>query len=144
MRAIFIEAAEQRITELDFGEGVRKRELYKVIQEKLGVRCFTVINIDDGDTLYIDDEGLLKDPEFFFTFGSYPQPLAGNGLILGVDEEGDDTDATLPLDKAVAAITFLRGKVAGFTSAEGWAQHPTLGNLFVYQSKAVIVPREGV
>ena len=47
----------------------------------------------DENVLYVDEEGLLKNPEHFFRFSLRPdQPLAGNGLIVGrevLDEEGE-------------------------------------------------------
>jgi len=92
MKAIFINAEEQKIEKIDFDGDYRK------IQDKIGCRCFTCVYLDTGnDAIFIDDEGLLTldaNSKFFFMKGrNYAQPFAGNGLILGADEEGESTDA---------------------------------------------------
>jgi hypothetical protein len=43
-----------------------------------------------GDVLYVDDEGLLKKQENYFMIEGQPQPLAGDGIIVGPDV--DDVD----------------------------------------------------
>ena len=43
-----------------------------------------------GDLICVDGNGLLKGPVYqFFGVKGYPQPLAGRGLVLGTDDEGD-------------------------------------------------------
>jgi hypothetical protein len=61
----------------------------------------------NNDTLYCDDEGLLKNPENFFLLDSYQQPIAGNGLILGCDDEGDSVDVSMSLDELSNKVTFM-------------------------------------
>lgn len=47
-----------------------------------------------GDTLYVDEEGMIKNPKFFFFLRERTdQPFAGNGLLIG-DE--DNPSMTLP------------------------------------------------
>lgn len=84
------------------------REIYKHLDGRLGeigrawphyVDCFDIVRLDHGDGIYVDDEGLLKDgPQAFFTVGGYG-PLAGRGLVLGSDYEGNSTDAKTTLRK---------------------------------------------
>lgn len=45
------------------------------------------------DTVFVDDEGLLKDPQHFFFIEGGHSPFAGNGVVVGVDEEGGTIDA---------------------------------------------------
>ena len=50
---------------------------------------------ENGDTLYVDEEGLLKNPKFFFSITERDdQMFAGNGLIVG--KEIGDTSNTKP------------------------------------------------
>ena len=89
MRAIFIDATNRTVEEIDF-EGD-----FRAIQEKIGVRCFDCIELNEQrDTLYVDDEGLLNGTqEFFYVDGKgYCQTFAGNGLVLGTNSEGESTD----------------------------------------------------
>lgn len=57
------------------------------------------------DVIYVDDNGLLFDPQRFFVFAGHHQPLAGKGLILGTDENGM-SDALTPLDIVRIAVIF--------------------------------------
>lgn len=49
------------------------------------------------DVLYIDDEGLFKKPLVFFCLTGFHQPLAGRGVVMGSDDEGDNTDPKITL-----------------------------------------------
>lgn len=91
MRAILINPKTREITDVsDFTGGLNgPRGLYDLTQ----CDCVTTIRCGpDGETGWLDDEGLLKPDQSFFTIGSYPQPLAGNMLITGSNSEGDTVD----------------------------------------------------
>lgn len=47
---------------------------------------------DNGDVLYVDDEGLLKGPRHYFWMpGIYDAMLAGPGVLVGREIETDDS-----------------------------------------------------
>jgi len=65
-------------------------------------------NPKTNDCLYVDEEGLLKDQEFFFEVKGMHQPFAGNGFIAGCDiETGDSADVEMTLDEVKSLVTFL-------------------------------------
>jgi len=101
MRTILIDPVTQTVTELEFTGN------YKKIQETIGCRCFTVVNIDgpDQEAIFIDDEGLLKESGHVFKFNDYP--LVGKGLIMGCDKEGDSTGTTLSLSSITNQIEWM-------------------------------------
>jgi hypothetical protein len=103
MRAILIDPFEMKITEVDYSGDFE--DIYKLIQ----CGTFDCARIDDhGGTIYIDDEGLINDkPQAFFAHDAYPQPLAGYGLVLGTDDEGDTVAVTYTLDEVKAAVLFV-------------------------------------
>jgi hypothetical protein len=77
-------------------------EDYKDIQDQIGCRCFAIATIlENGDTLFVDDEGYLNSEVVhgFFYGGQF---FAGNGLLLGGDDEtGESVDVkTSELDVA--------------------------------------------
>ena len=82
---------------------------------------FDAVYFPKRDVLYVDDEGLLKKPTNFFMVSGYEQLLAGRGLFLGTDREGN----TGPL--SWVKIEWLRDNVAFFTRQEitpglwGWS-----------------------
>ncbi len=120
MRAILIDPFARTVTEIDH-DNTSYRNIYPVLShESMEVECFTVATVlPNEDSLFVDDEGLLKDCQALFLFDGvkglcegYPQPLAGKGLILGADEEGKSVDAKTPL--ADIRVQFL-------TPAEAYA-----------------------
>ena len=51
---------------------------------------------ENGDILYVDEEGLLKENQEFFKVSEInPDPLAGVGFIQGYDNDGAGKDATI-------------------------------------------------
>ena len=104
MRAIYINVRDKEITEIELEKGI------DAIYEKLECTVFTCPLIDTkGDSLYVDDEGLLNDnsPGSFFHLGYPTQPLFGHGLIIGTDDEGESTDAKVSLENVKALISFI-------------------------------------
>src|SRR5258708_24245023 len=79
---------------------------YTAIYGLIDARTFDVVRIgNSGDVIYIDDEGLLQDPPkaVFGLFG-YPQPLAGKGLVLGTDNEGESINPRSSLKRIQGMI----------------------------------------
>jgi hypothetical protein len=103
MKAILIDVENREVKMVEVEKGIH------AIYEKINCDCFTVVSLENEDAIFIDDEGLLKLSEtskFFFIEG-YHQPLAGNGLILGTDEEGESVDAKSSLEDIKNRVRFL-------------------------------------
>lgn len=101
MKAIFINAKARTVTQVNLGQD------YKEIQQLLGCRCFTIVELENNNTLYVDDEGLLGNPRDFFTIDDYPQPIAGNGVILGDDGFGDSCDVNGTVEDIDRSVIFM-------------------------------------
>ena len=102
MQAILINPFDKTIEEVDYSGDWRD------ISSLLECDIFTTAYFDDtDDSVYVDDEGLYVEDQAFFTIGDYPQPLAGRGLILGCNDEGDSVDCETTLEEAKAMVTFL-------------------------------------
>ena len=81
---------------------------YKHIYELTGCDCYDVARINKhGDGVFVDDEGLFKEEQAFFLVSGYPQPLAGKGLILGVDEEGESVEPKVTLERIADTIRWV-------------------------------------
>lgn len=113
MRGILINPETQEISEIEYDGD------YRSIYKLLDIRLFTLIHLSDNESLFLDDEGLLKDPEFFFGLVGpnfkYHQPLAGKGLILGTDEKGESIGSNLSLETVKENVRFARLEIAGWT-----------------------------
>lgn len=88
-KAVLIDPYKQEVTDVTYNGD------YKQIYEHIKVDCFALVRLSDNDDVFVDDEGLLKlNPDTkFFLLPDYPQPLAGYGLILGTDDEGESISA---------------------------------------------------
>lgn len=85
MKAYLIDPKKKTIEQVDYSGD------FKQIYEFLDCRAFDIVHVyENGDVIYVDDEGLFVDEQHFFIHRNYPTPLAGKGLIIGTDEEGED------------------------------------------------------
>ena len=103
MKAILIDVIKQEIKEVIHDDTLES--IYKFVD----CRAFDVVNIDQENTLYVDDEGLFVEDQLYFKYTGTTDSvsLAGNGLVLGVDEEGETTPPSLTLKEVQKAVTFL-------------------------------------
>lgn len=102
MRAILIDTPNKKLTQIDFvGD-------YKQICELIKSDLMCAVNIDDNNTIYLDDEGLINgNPHGWFLIAGYPQPLRGYGLILGLDyNTGENVDTTIDADELRERMAF--------------------------------------
>lgn len=83
MRALLIDPAALSITEVDYNGD------WRTIGPMIGADLFDVVYLPDDQILYVDDEGLMKNPKAFMFFGTLDLQLAGKGLLLAEDGAGD-------------------------------------------------------
>ena len=115
MRAILIDPVTQTVTVVDYSGDYR--EIYALLSDKdhgLDVTAFDCVRLNATDAIYIDDNGLLNDPKYFFMWKGYAQPLAGRGLILATDVEGETIGTNLNLKWVARQVSFGKFKVQGF------------------------------
>lgn len=102
MRAILIDPFSKTVTQVECAPGI------EAIYALIDADCFCTVNLDDaGNAVYLDDEGLFREGQEFFALGNYPQPLAGRGLILGCNEEGESVATTITVEQVRAAVRWL-------------------------------------
>jgi hypothetical protein len=65
------------------------------------------VYLEHGDTLYVDDEGLLKPQHHFILIDGHPQPFAGKGVLLGSTPAGNNADARTTLETVKAKLTYM-------------------------------------
>ena len=102
-KGILINVNTQQVNYVVLGNDYR--EIYPLINAHL----FDVIRINRSNDLYVDDEGLLTltEESKFFLIKGYPQPIAGSGLILGHNDEGESISTDLTIEQVITTITFL-------------------------------------
>ena len=103
MKAYLIDSESRTVTEIEYKRG----ELQKLVGGWIETACVW----DSGDVLYVDEEGLLKDPRFFFRIPERPdQPLAGNGVLVGreVNNTSRTAPPTMTIEELIRKVTFYR------------------------------------
>jgi Domain of unknown function (DUF3846) len=104
MRAIIINAKDRTISETEIDGSL------KSLQQIVGGFIETVYaGLDEGHHCYVNEEGLLNNPQCFFMFRDGHQPLAGNGVILASTDEGDEAPCSLPLEWVKERVRFMDG-----------------------------------
>jgi len=103
MKAYLIDPFKSEVTEVEYDGN------YESIYAHIHCETFDVVRIGEGDVIYIDDEGLLKaenplNGQRWFAFNGYP--LAGYGLVLGTDENGESIAPVSPFEWVKSMVTF--------------------------------------
>lgn len=101
MKAILIDSATRNVSEVNFDGD------WKSIAPLIGCQTFAVVYLNNGDVVYVDDEGLLGTPNNFFELGDIGQPIAGNGLIVGSTDDGDNTDCLSTVNEIRNDVIFM-------------------------------------
>lgn len=114
MNAYLIDPEAKTITLVDYAE---PEESLDAMYKLLGCDTVTVIYLDDkGTVAFVDDDGLLKNPQHFWRWSPYgqdAQSFADKALVLGTDlspeAEGNTIGVDLteyPLAKIQALVSF--------------------------------------
>jgi len=104
MKALFLNITAQTITQIELSEN------YKDISKAIGNDCHTFscpIEFDNRDTMYCDDEGLLKEVHGGIRMEDWAYPISGNIVILGTDDEGNSIDAQTTIEELTPLITWV-------------------------------------
>lgn len=99
-KAILINAKDKTITEVEIND-------YKDIYKFCGYNLFTCVRMDaKGNTLYVDDEGLINGTDFGFIIKG--QPLMGNAIVLGTNRyNGESEDTSLTTEQLFKEVSFF-------------------------------------
>lgn len=135
MQAYLIDPIAERVSVVDYDGD------YNSIYKLIDCSMFDLVNIThDGDAIFVDDEGLFKRRQWFFEY-LFPNgrsvTLAGRGLVLGVDHEGESVSPKIDLEELTSRITFKRDAVipaGGITTYddEGNTHCQSFGDDIVY------------
>ena len=81
MKALLINPENKTVTTVDLGKGLDA--IYKAMDCDL----FDVVNLPNGDAIYVDDEGLLKPDKIIgaFIFPNWNYPLVNKCLVIGTN-----------------------------------------------------------
>jgi len=81
---------------------------YKDIYKHVKCEMFEPVDINETNTIWVDEEFHYKDGNDWFFFKGTHTPIKGLGLILGNDNEtGDSCDCTLSIDSVKSNVKFM-------------------------------------
>ena len=102
MRGILIDPEERVVIEID-RDFADIREIQETIQGH-----FTVAGYYETHAVFVHDEGMFACPNHVFTImPHYDHPLMGRILLLKALNDGDCTDADLPVETVRDQIQFI-------------------------------------
>tara|TARA_Y100000004_G_C8851160_1_gene384800 strand:- start:232 stop:579 length:348 start_codon:yes stop_codon:yes gene_type:complete len=91
IKAIVIDPFKQQVYEKEIGQ-----DHLPDMKAIVGGHIEAAGRFDNGDVLFVNEEGLLKKNRKFFKVSELnPSPLAGVGFVLGHDAEGAGRDASI-------------------------------------------------
>lgn len=103
MRAIKIDSLNKIVSEIEIDEENSLSGMQGVVD---GLIEFA-FELKNGDTLFVNEEGLFSATTFFEIKGAH-QPFAGNGVIVGTNfSTGETVDAESSLDEIRSMVSFL-------------------------------------
>ena len=104
MRAVLIDVYNKEIKEVTLDPS---KNMLKQYHDHIKCDTMTVAHyINNHDSILVDDEGLLKSPKHFFHYEGGHQPFAGNGLILGLNREGETVKCNISLEEVKENVLF--------------------------------------
>lgn len=107
MRCILIDPDHRTMSYIDIDENQSKLEQFYQHME-----CSLItspIDFQNGDTLYVDDEGLfyVNPDTTFFRFRGYHHTLCGKGVIVGIDQHGNSVDCSTTIEELQQLVEFV-------------------------------------
>jgi hypothetical protein len=132
MKCIFIDSTAQTVTLSSYRDHAELRQL-------VGGYIESAKRWDNGDVLYVDEEGLLKPAATFFMIEGHMQPIAGNGAVVGremTNERGDYTGTAAPASSPGGIASQVRFLTRA--QADAW------GRANASEPAIVVIARDGV
>ena len=106
MKAIKINVEEKKL------EYVELTDDYKDIYKNIGNGCSTFevpVRLENDDSIFTDEEICLRQDDIKggFIMENWRYPLLNNGIILGIDDEGDSVDCLSKIEDLEKKIIFV-------------------------------------
>lgn len=124
VKAVLVDPFACEIKPVEY-DGDDHTKIYPLLShESMPVDIFEVVYarwMRPNDRLFVDEEGLLKPCSRFLLLNDYEQPIAGKGLLIGADDEGQSQSAETSLEIVKRNIRFLRRDERGLNpTTEPW------------------------
>ena len=107
MKAILIDAENFEVKEIDLEVDEVNEVVIEDISKHLKCSHFDVARIGNGDAIFVDDEGLLRNGvQPAFQHKDYHSLLVGNGVVLGSGSMGESLPPKTTVEEIRDSIQF--------------------------------------
>lgn len=113
MRAFLIDPTAKDVTRLDNDKDWPLTAIQQAIDTDAISRAPLRPGQRGGDSVWVDDNGFLSAGAPVFFVGEYAMPLAGKGLVLGLDQIGENRGPDISLEELQAVVHFTNLETAG-------------------------------
>jgi hypothetical protein len=123
MKGYLIDSTQREIREVEYVTQPMESPLS--LQSHIGGYIEVAHGWENGDVLFVDEEGLLKPQLYFFRIDvRQDQPFAGNGVVVGRERTNPATGDYLGTDDPVISLEALRAAVTWLTrdQVDAWAK----------------------
>jgi len=108
MKAIKIDAAKRKVIEIEI---IGLTDMQEAVGGLIEVGHYFP---GSPDVIYVDEEGLLKNPEHFFMIEGETEMLAGNGLIVGTNRlTGASANCITPIEYIKKQVMWMDAQTMG-------------------------------
>jgi hypothetical protein len=81
---------------------------WKSIAKMLDCDLFDVARFhENGDCVFVDDEGSFRDDQQYFRIKGYAVPIAGKGLVLGTEGTGESVAPIITVEELAASVKWM-------------------------------------
>ena len=105
MKAILIDVNQENVRQVEVDDKDVLRSWYRHI----GCSMVEVAHyFNHHDSIMVDEEGLfsMNESSKFFTITDGHQPFIGNGLVVGVDRNGNSVDTCITVEEVRSKVKF--------------------------------------
>lgn len=118
MKVILIDSTNRKVSLVELDPAKERLAQY---QEMVGGWIEKGVEFENGDVVYINEEGLFNQPGPWFWLPG-ERPHIGNGVIVGTTEDGEDREPETQLMRIAQLITFLsQEQVEAMVNQGRWA-----------------------
>lgn len=121
---VMVDPFERTVKDINVGNDMES------VKRELQIEWFEFV-YGNGYVIVVDEEGMLKDNEFFKLDG---RPLAGRAMFMSMDDSEDIIHFPASADTIRSHITFPdkpEGWTPEITTEEGEEEHPVFGKTVV-------------
>ena len=114
MNAYIIQPDFNSVGQITTDEEFGLDKIYQLLSTDVkDVNCIDAVrdysNPDNTDLIYVDDEGLLIDENYAFSFND--NAYFGRGIVIGIDNKGNNTSPMMPIEYYMKSIRLPEGPV---------------------------------